>query len=219
MSHRNTKQFMTDPETVDARIYVGNLKEGMSGNELEEKFGMHGRIMGVLVNRGFGFIQFETGDQARAAIDNENGTNLAGRRISVRKAENKSKGGGGQQKQQPAVAKEAETEPQQPSPVVIPESTSGAVDVSQDSKEDEMKEVAKFEGPPRNGGGPHNDGPQGNDGPHRNDAPGPHRNDGPRNDGLRMDHIRRGGMRRGGGDRRGRGGRGGWGGGFRDDFR
>ncbi|XP_017768938.1 PREDICTED: PAX-interacting protein 1 [Nicrophorus vespilloides] len=98
--YRTDKQFMKNPATASSRIYIGNLAEGVVPNNLEEKFGSHGKILGLVVQRGFGFIQFENESQAELAIKNEHGTMLFGRKINVRQAIENTRSKANQQKQQ-----------------------------------------------------------------------------------------------------------------------
>lgn len=84
--YRTDKQFMRDPATASSRIYVGNLPETVVADNLEQKFKIHGRILGLVLQRGFGFIQFENDEQAQTAIDREHGSNFCGRKINVRRA-------------------------------------------------------------------------------------------------------------------------------------
>lgn len=84
--YRTDKQFMRDPATASSRIYVGNIPETVVADNLEQKFNVHGRILGLVLQRGFGFIQFENDEQAQTAIDREHGSMFYGRKINVRRA-------------------------------------------------------------------------------------------------------------------------------------
>lgn len=90
--YRTDKKFMRDPATALARIYIGNLSETVVPDNLEEKFKVYGKVLGLVLQRGFGFIQFENESQAKAAIEAEHGTTFYGRKIIVREVlENKAK--------------------------------------------------------------------------------------------------------------------------------
>lgn len=78
-----------DPSTANCRIYVGNLKENTQKNDLQNIFSKYGHILGVMISRNFGFIQFENEQSANNAIDNENQKMYNGRKIAVSKAQNK----------------------------------------------------------------------------------------------------------------------------------
>ncbi|CAK9798033.1 Nuclear receptor coactivator 5 [Anthophora quadrimaculata] len=91
-------RLLKDPATVSSRIFVGHLQtDDMTKHELEEHFSKYGTVVGSLINRGFGFVQFEEEQSAQKAIQNEDGAMFKGRRIDVRpaKKDNQSSGGGG----------------------------------------------------------------------------------------------------------------------------
>lgn len=97
--YRTDKQFMKNPATTAARVYVGALSKTTVADDLENLFKKHGTIAGMSVNTGFAFIQFETEAEAQNAIREENGTFLNGRKIVVKQALDKSKPSGGPQQQ------------------------------------------------------------------------------------------------------------------------
>lgn len=78
--------IMRNAATAGQRIYVGNLLESVTTPDLTTYFAKYGLIRGVLINRGFGFIQFETDHMANSAIKAENGSMFQGRKIVVRNA-------------------------------------------------------------------------------------------------------------------------------------
>ena len=47
-------------------------------------FQNHGNVTRVQVHKGYCFVQFEKGTEAKAAIDKENGSMLLGKRIDVK---------------------------------------------------------------------------------------------------------------------------------------
>lgn len=96
--YRTDKQFMKNPATTAARVYVGALSKTTVADDLENLFKKHGNITGMSVNTGFAFVQFETEAEAQSAIREENGTFLNGRKIIVKQALDKSKPGGPLQK-------------------------------------------------------------------------------------------------------------------------
>ncbi|KAF2892772.1 hypothetical protein ILUMI_13407 [Ignelater luminosus] len=89
--YRSDKQFMKNPATASSRIYIGSIPETVVAADLEERFRIHGTILGLALQRGFGFIQFEADEQAQAAIRKEHGTILHGRKLNVRQAVDKSR--------------------------------------------------------------------------------------------------------------------------------
>lgn len=99
--YRTDKSFMRDPSTVNCRIYVGNLDDAVQNEKLEEHFKKHGNILGIVVQRGFGFIQFEQESSAQEAIKNEHGVVFLGKKLNVKQAiDNKNKNQPPQQQQQ-----------------------------------------------------------------------------------------------------------------------
>jgi RNA recognition motif-containing protein len=87
-------------------IYVGNLPFSSTQAEISDLFSRYGTVHSVnLISdretgrpRGFGFVEMDT-DQAQAAIDALNGSELGGRSLRVNEAkgreERSSRGGGG----------------------------------------------------------------------------------------------------------------------------
>ena len=75
-------------------IYVGNLPYGATESELSELFSAHGTVEEAKVvadretgrSRGFGFVEMANDDEARAAIEALNGTDMNGRNLVVNEA-------------------------------------------------------------------------------------------------------------------------------------
>lgn len=75
-------------------LYVGNLPFSTNSGELEELFGEHGAVSSAQVimdrdtgrSRGFGFVEMDNDDEAAAAIEALDGTEIGGRRIKVNEA-------------------------------------------------------------------------------------------------------------------------------------
>ena len=87
------------------RLYVGNLPYSITKSRLEEVFSPFGAILDVTVvsdkfsgrSKGFGFVEYESDDAGRQAIEKLNGTDLDGRNIVVNEArpkEERPAGGG-----------------------------------------------------------------------------------------------------------------------------
>lgn len=87
-------------------IYVGNLPFSTEGPELEELFGQYGTVDRVYLisdretgrPRGFGFVTMNDNNEANAAIEALNGTEIGGRALKINEArprEERSGGGGG----------------------------------------------------------------------------------------------------------------------------
>ena len=87
------------------KIYAGKLSWGTTGDDLREAFEAFGEVIeaNVIIDRqsdrskGFGFVEMGNDEEAQAAIDALNGTELDGRTIVVNEArprEEKSRWGG-----------------------------------------------------------------------------------------------------------------------------
>lgn len=79
-------------------LFIGNLSYGTSESALRDAFSKYGSSeVRIIEGRGFGFVEVED-DQAGAAIEEMNETELDGRKIIVNEArprESRSGGGGG----------------------------------------------------------------------------------------------------------------------------
>ena len=75
-------------------IYVGNLSYDTTDASLRTAFEAHGEVSSAQVitdrdtgrSRGFGFVEMPSGDEARAAIEALNGTELDSRTLNVNEA-------------------------------------------------------------------------------------------------------------------------------------
>ena len=76
------------------KLFVGSLNYSTSDSQLQEHFATIGKVLSakVIVDRytgqgkGFGFVEMETEDMAKEAMDKLNGTELNGRPIAVKEA-------------------------------------------------------------------------------------------------------------------------------------
>lgn len=76
------------------KLYVSNLPYSTGDAELEAHFAQAGTVASATVitdretgrSRGFGFVEFENDDEARAAIEKLNGQELDGRMLTVNEA-------------------------------------------------------------------------------------------------------------------------------------
>lgn len=89
------------------KIYVGNLSYSTNESRLREKFAEHGVVEEVALPtdretgrpRGFGFVTMPNTDEANAAIEALNDTELDGRTIKVNEARPRRDDGGGGRRQ------------------------------------------------------------------------------------------------------------------------
>ncbi len=76
------------------KLYVGNLPDSATEQDLSDKFAAYGTVKSVKLitdrvtgqSRGFGFIEMASDAEAHAAIDSLNGTNYDGRPMKVNEA-------------------------------------------------------------------------------------------------------------------------------------
>lgn len=73
-----------DPRSVRARVFVGHLNTNRCAREdVEKLFEPHGKIVGVSLQNGYGFVQFEDEEGARRAIKEVHGQQFCGMRIGT----------------------------------------------------------------------------------------------------------------------------------------
>ena len=91
---------------MGSKIYVGNLPFSATSESLNEMFSKFGTVESAKIvmdrdtvrSKGFGFVEMSTGDQAAAAIEKLNGSDVGGRSLVVNEArpmEPRTGGGGG----------------------------------------------------------------------------------------------------------------------------
>ena len=73
------------------KLFIGNLSWGVDTDQLRELFSAYGVVTDAIVmtdretgrSRGFGFVTFETEEEAAAAIEAMDGQDLDGRPVVV----------------------------------------------------------------------------------------------------------------------------------------
>lgn len=75
---------------MNKKLFVGSLDFGVRDIELEELFKTVGKVIYAEIvrffdkkSKGFGFVEMETEDEAKNAIEKLNGTDFRGRKIIV----------------------------------------------------------------------------------------------------------------------------------------
>ncbi len=76
------------------KLYVGNLPDSATEQDLSDKFAAYGTVKSVKLitdrdtsrTRGFGFIEMMSEAEAQAAIDSLNGSDYEGRPMKVNEA-------------------------------------------------------------------------------------------------------------------------------------
>jgi RNA recognition motif-containing protein len=82
----------------EKKLYVGNISYGVDNNQLSEFIkaqGLQNFQVNILEGKGFGFVTFETSEDAVAAIEKLNEKELDGRSLKVSQARQREKSGGG----------------------------------------------------------------------------------------------------------------------------
>jgi cold-inducible RNA-binding protein len=82
-------------------LYVGNLADDVTGNNLMDLFAAHGTVESVRIakdretgrSKGFGLVEMKTAQEADAATTALNGRDSGGRTLTVREARLRPKGG------------------------------------------------------------------------------------------------------------------------------
>ena len=75
----------------NTKLFVGNLDWSVTGDDLRTVFAAVGTVADAVVlmdkmtgrSRGFGFVTMSTEDEAKAAVEKLNGSDLKGRKINV----------------------------------------------------------------------------------------------------------------------------------------
>jgi RNA recognition motif-containing protein len=84
------------------KLYVGNLSFQTSSEDLQQLFSQAGTVESASVvedrdtgrSRGFGFVEMATKEEGEKAIEQFNGTDLAGRNLTVNEARPREDRGG-----------------------------------------------------------------------------------------------------------------------------
>jgi len=82
------------------KLFVGNLDDSTSSADLQNVFGEHGQLVSAVVisdrytgnSRGFGFVEYASGDSAERAMTSLNGVDLHGRALLVSVARERTSG-------------------------------------------------------------------------------------------------------------------------------
>lgn len=69
----------SDPQSVNSRVFVGNLNTYVVGKEeVERIFSRYGRLIGISMHKGYAFVQYTDTWDARNAVVGEDGRTVAG---------------------------------------------------------------------------------------------------------------------------------------------
>ena len=96
---------------MNKKLFIGNLPFAITAESLKEIFGQHGSVVSanVIIDRvsgrskGFGFVEMGTEEEAQAAMNALNGTEMEGRKVAVSEAKGEQrKPGSGPRRDNPA---------------------------------------------------------------------------------------------------------------------
>lgn len=84
---------------MSTNLYVGNLPFTSTSSDLEAMFSPHGAVTDASVitdrdtgrSRGFGFVEMESSEAARKAIDSLDGKDFEGRQLKVNVAKERAR--------------------------------------------------------------------------------------------------------------------------------
>jgi RNA recognition motif-containing protein len=76
------------------KLFVGGLPFSMNDQDLSDAFAQFGNVVSAKVvtdrdtgrSKGFGFVEFESEEEGKAAIDGQDGKELGGRTVHVSQA-------------------------------------------------------------------------------------------------------------------------------------
>lgn len=91
MSVNTNPNLIKDPSKVNERIFVGNLPPKITREELESICTRYGNVLCSMVQKNFGFVQFDSEETANKAAAALHGSTFKGNRITVRNAANRPK--------------------------------------------------------------------------------------------------------------------------------
>jgi cold-inducible RNA-binding protein len=77
-----------------AKLFVGNLDYTVTSDDLKQAFSQVGTVVDAVVisdkmsgrSRGFGFVEMSSDEEAKAAVEKLNGSELKDRKINVNEA-------------------------------------------------------------------------------------------------------------------------------------
>lgn len=80
-----------------SKLYVGNLKYGVTTEQLNELFGGYGEVKyaKVMEGKGFGFVEMGSPQEAENAMNTLNGQDFLGRPLRIDEARPREDRGGG----------------------------------------------------------------------------------------------------------------------------
>ncbi|XWS18930.1 hypothetical protein CRYUN_Cryun32bG0087300 [Craigia yunnanensis] len=93
---KKSERTATAEEEKFTNLYVKNLVDGITEDLLEEMFSRYGKVCSVVImkdskgsSRGFGFVNFQSPDDAKKALEAMNGVQLGSKNLFVGRAQKK----------------------------------------------------------------------------------------------------------------------------------
>ncbi|XP_035233275.1 serine-arginine protein 55-like [Stegodyphus dumicola] len=77
---------------MSTRIYIGRLNYDVRERDLEKFFKSYGRINGIMIKKGFAFVEFDDYRDADDAVFELNGKKLLGERVTIEHARGSPRG-------------------------------------------------------------------------------------------------------------------------------
>ena len=102
-ANNRARSFGDQASPESDTLFVGNIAFGANEDSLHELFGEKGSILGIRLPtdpesgrpKGFGYVQYSSVDEARAAFNELNGAELAGRPVRLDFSTPRANNGGG----------------------------------------------------------------------------------------------------------------------------
>ena len=77
---RNTSS--NDPKMMEARVFIGNLPaDQVTRQAVEKMYKDYGKILGISLHKSYGFVQFDSEENAKEAVKATNGSMMLGKRL------------------------------------------------------------------------------------------------------------------------------------------
>eukprot|EP00794_Sanderia_malayensis_P019312 gene19312-21236_t len=73
-----------DPESIRSRIFIGNLNtEEVTRDDIEREFSKYGDVVGCSLHTNFGFVQYDSREEADLAVKEVHGKIFFGKRVDA----------------------------------------------------------------------------------------------------------------------------------------
>ncbi|KAL4067957.1 polyadenylate binding protein [Scleroderma citrinum] len=96
ISRKERQSKMEEMKAQFTNVYVKNIDTSVTSEEFEELFNRHGKVTSAVIqidengnSKGFGFVNYESHDDAQRAVDNLHDFELNGKKLFVARAQKK----------------------------------------------------------------------------------------------------------------------------------